>query len=464
MKYERELFYRFEEAIVDGKPLPSYTIFSDTPLWHRFSHFLFDSDIKRFARAGSYKAYKKECASFEKTKLSALFIFFIAFLVNVFAVVNLFIFRQKVLVFSVDKVSDKKTKGDFRLSGLYEALSGTSFVECFHTSVGKSFISHLFYRKRVGLYLEGIDGLWYVARAFRKNTSFHIEGLSGTEDEVAFMRYTIEKYFAVKNMLLFRKKVLAFILKYSGIRLVIGIDDVRHYHELLEAAKDNSIKTVLLQHGHFTKYHVGWLASDAYAGMRYVKSDMLLVWSEYWKEELIRLNSVYKEKDILVSGYPSKKVNASFANSIKERVVLIPHETEAPLIEVYEYIKACALCARVYLKIRPDYSIKEQLSGYPSDLNEYVKVVSSLSEVPRPNAVLGVYSTFLYDIGLLGIPILYMETSMDYGEGMALNGIAEKVELRNVCTVLTKELVSPKARIDSKASFNDMIKAQLKEI
>ena len=466
MKYERDLFYRFEKAVVDGKSLPSYTIFSDTPLWHRFSQFIFDSDIKRFARAGSYETYKKENDSFKKTEPSALFIQLIAFLVNVFAALILFIFRHKVLVFSVDKVSDKKTKGDFRLSPLYEALSKISYLECFHTKVGKSFFSHLFSRKRAALYLEGFDGFWYLMRffSFARKSSLEIEGLSGTEDEVLFMRHTITKYFAIKDMLLFRKKILSFILKYSGVRLVIGIDDVRHYHELLEAAKDNAIKSVLLQHGHFTKYHLGWLGSDTYKGMRYVKANKLLVWSEYWKEELVRLNSVYEEKDIVVSGYPKKKANVSFGDPISQKVVLIPHETEAPLDEVYEYVKACASCARVYLKVRPDSPIKEQLSGYPDDIDRYVEVVSSLSDVPKPNAVLGVYSTFLYDMGLLGIPVLYMDTSMDYGEGMVLNGIAEKVEIKNICTTLTKKLSSPEVRIGSDTSFGDMVKAQLQEL
>lgn len=464
MKYERELFCRFEKAVVDGKPLPSHTIFSDTPLWHRFSQFLFDSDIKRFARTGDYRAYKEEGGAFGKVRASTLFVFFFALIVNVFAVLILFIFRQKVLVFSVDKVSDKKTKGDFRLSGLYGSLSGISFVECFHTKLGKSFLSHLFSRGRIGLYLEGIDGLWYITRPFRKKPSFEIGGLSGTESEVSFMRHTITKYFSAKDMLLFRKKVLSFILKYSGVRLIIGIDDVRHYHELLEAAKDNGIKTVLLQHGHFTKYHLGWLGSGAYKGMRYVKADTLLVWSEYWKEELIRLNSVYEKQDIVVSGYPGKKENVSFADSIEEKVILIPHETEAPLAEVFKYIEACSSCARVYLKVRPDYSLEEQLSGYPGDVSKYAKVVSSLSEVPRPDAVLGVYSTFLYDMGLLGIPILCMDTSMDYGEGMVINGLAKKVELSSVCSMPSEETFSPKERLGSNVSFGDTVKAQLKEL
>lgn len=465
MRYERELFYRFKEAEVDGKPLTSYTIFGDTPLWHRFSQFIFDSDIKRFARAGSFKAYKKECDSFEKTKISALFVFLVVFLVNVIAFLVLFILRQRVLVFSVDKVSDKKTRGDFRLSGLYEVLKDVSFIECFHTKIGKSFLSHLFARRRAGLYLEGIDGLWYAGRIFRKKPSFEISGLSGSEDEVSFMRYTISKYLALKDMLLFRKKVLSLILKYSGVRLVIGIDDVRHYHELLEAARDNGVRSVLLQHGHFTKYHLGWLGSEEYEGMRYVKADSLLVWSEYWKEELLRLGSVYKEKDIVVSGYPGKKVEVSFAPSIEKKVVLVPHETEAPLAEVHGYIKACVGCgAKVYLKVRPDYEIKAQLAGYPDDIVDCVEVVSSLFEVPKPDVVLGVYSTFLYDMGLLGIPVGIMDTSMDYGEGMVINGVAKKVELNNVCNVLGEGLVSSQARLGSDTSFNEVVGAQLKNI
>lgn len=468
MNYELDLFERFEKVLVDGKPISGHTLFKDTPLWHRFYQFVFDSDIKQFAKTKSYELYKKEIVTLSQKKFSAIVasIFFI--FINMLGILWMFIVRPKVLVFSVDKVSDKNTKSDFRLSGIYAVLKKNkiSFFECFHTLVGRDFFVHLFKRRRLGLYLESLDVIWYAIRLFRIKPSYEVTNILGTSEEAAFIRYTVNKYFALKGMLEFRKAVLCFIVKYSGVKIVLGIDDVRHYHELLEAAKDSSIPSVLVQHGHFTKYHVGWLARNTYADMRYIKADKLLVWNSYWKEELLRLNSVYKKEDIEISGYPDKKASVLFKEKDGKINILIPHETDAPKEEVLAFIRELAGCenVQVYFKVRPDHTIKSQVEEYSENVETYAKVVSSLKSVPFPDFVCGVYSTFLYDVGLLGVPILHMETSMDYGEGMVSNSLATRMTLLDVCEIIKKEGISSKSRLSSTVSYEKTIQRYLENV
>lgn len=478
MSYELDLFSRMEVAFVDGKPISELTIHDNSPLWHRFSQSIFDGDIKRFARTKSFSEYSKEFKSFKKNLFRALVVFKFIGVITLLCTVNVFFKKPKVLIYSVDKNSDPKTKSDFRLHRVYKTLKNNkiSYVECFHTLIEKRTISNYLSRKRLAIYMEAIDGFWYVGRFFlkyfKKKDIVEINGLEGTEDEILFMKVTIKKYLAIKRLLKFRKDVLKKILKISGIKALVGIDDVRHYHELLEACRELNIPSIVVQHGHFTKYHVGWLKRNVYEGKKYQKANKILVWSEYWSDELVRLNSVYENKDIVVSGYPNQTSSVNFVpKKDKKIVILIPHETEGPKEEIFKYIKELSKLEDtvLYFKIRPDVSEDVQLKTYPEDIKKYANVVKDLHEVPKPDFVSGVYSTFLYDMALLGIPVLIMNTSMDYGGGMIKNEMANQISIDTLGEDLKNALNLPKTvtqdrviRLQSKNDFHEALLGELK--
>ena len=242
--------------------------------------------------------------------------------------------------------------------------------------------------------------------------------------------------------LLSEQKLLRVILQFSNVRAIVGIDDVRHYHELMEAARQCNIPTVAIQHGHFTKYHLGWLGHNVYKDMRYQRADTLFVWNDYWKQELSRLHSVYPDNAVIVAGFQQSTQTSAFASKEEGVTILIPHETESPKEEVAAYIRALHACTGVslILKVRPDVPEKEQLETYPSDIRSMVRVVCHIHDVPKPDAVIGVYSTFLYDMATLGVPVLMMDTSMDYGEGMVINDMVDVLPLKGICATLPKAL------------------------
>lgn len=465
LRYELDLFYRLQDATVDGVPLTEFSIFKDAPLWHRFSQAIFDGDIRRFGDLRSFSQAIEKEKSFKKP-LGVFFASLFAICMWSVAWVAALITRPRVLVLSVDKVSDKKEKCDFRLSGLYRFLrkNRIGFTECFHTTLGRSLYTNFFRRLRASLYLEAFDELWYWFRTLSgKRSSYRIERVAGTDEEIRFIRHLITKYLDIRGLLEFRAALLTFFLKTTGVRLVLGIDDVRHYHELLEAAKRTRVPSCMLQHGHFTKYHVGWLRYRKETPLVYPHADILLVWSTYWKEELMRLGSVYPVESIVVAGYSDDVRPKNFAPRVDGApIVVIPHETDSPKKDVSEYIRALTKdgTVRVYLKVRPDISEDDQLAEYDGDMRRRVIVVASIEGIPRPDAVLGVYSTFLYDMALLGVPVLMMETSMDYGEGMIRNGIARSVRKEDVVKTLNdllgkKDHVSDRLRTE--ANFEETL-------
>lgn len=439
MKYELALFRRMEGARVHGQSITDLGLYDGTTLWQRFHQTVFDGDVKRFARTKSFSSFLNEERQFHKP-----LVFFltscVATLSNLITVCGAFVTHPRVLIFSVDKVSDQVTRSDFRLRAVYDVLSKNhvSYTECFHTLLGKSMLKNILSRKRLALYLEGFDWMYFLARPLiEKKHELHIEGLSGTEDEVAFMSHTISKYVRIRDLMAFRRRMLVWFLRAAGVKAVVGIDDVRHYHEVLAAARACSIPSLMVQHGHFTKYHVGWLGyQHAPDSMSYVAPDALLVWSNYWKQELLRLGSVFPSERIIEAGYPNTTVRAMFSPGREEEalIILVPHETESPKREVSEYIRRLAHLhgAVVYLKIRPDLTKEEQLATYDDEVQQLVRVVTSFSEMPVPSVACGVYTTLLYDMVREYIPTLVMQTNMDYGEGIVANGLADTLSLHTL--------------------------------
>lgn len=477
-QYELELVSRIESAVVDGVRLTQLKVAGDASLWHRFRMAAF-ADVRKFLETGgSYSEFEHSTARFKKHRAKSGILFCFAIIVTMGTAIWLLVRRPSVLVLGIDKVSDKNTQSDFRMRRIYTTLfeNNVAFLECFHTSIDKRLVSNFLIRKRPALYFEAFDGLWYgyrfFVRLFSKPPRYDITNVEGTDDEIRFIKTTIKKYLGVRGLLEFRTTALKTLLRFSNITMVVGIDDVRHYQELMEACRELAIKTLVVQHGHFTKYHVGWLGGRAYESMRLQRAEKIFVWSEYWKEELLRLGSVYRADEIVVAGYPNKSTPPSFLEKIGNKIViLIPHERDAPLGEVSDYIRTIGQCkdAQVFLKLRPDIAQEEQLSAYPHDVRNAVIPVTDLHSMQRPDAVMGVYSTFLYDMALLGIPLFRMKTSTDYGEEMVLGGLADEVTLETVCDALKLEkLPSPEkiarriSRLDSEEDFQEMLLRELK--
>lgn len=439
---------RLGEVTIDGGLVRERTLSDGTSWLQRVHQRLFDIDIPE----------RNTEKSKQGGELGAVVAYFMLLKVSTWGLLVGLIRRPKVLVFSVDKKSDKKTRGDFRIHHVYKTLAelGYSYQELFHTTINSSLYGRYVGRGRFAMYLEALDGLWFFGRwctgFFRKKSSHIFGNLPEDEDEARAMVSLLEKYLAVDGLYTFRVQVLSWVLKTIGYQSIIGIDDVRHYHELMSAAKQAGITTAAVQHGHFTKYHVGWRALGTSGP--YARADVLLVWSEYWKRQLHTLGSVYGD-DVVVAG-GGASTNISFAPAKDELTVLVPFETIAPLEEVRECLTALTACegVSVLVKGRPDWEVGKQQELYGG-----LPVVISLEDIPKPDVCLGVYSTFLYDMYAAGIPVGVLETSMDYGYGMIEGGLAAHISKKNICEAvrsLADSSVTP-ARLCTGVSFTEMV-------
>lgn len=476
LQYERELIHRLNTVMVNGVPAALHTPIEGVSVWHTFQQFFLDSDVKLFARTRSFDAYHTEVQKLSRFRFRRWLSALILLILQLIGTAALLVGRPKVLVFGADKVSDVAFQSDFRMHGLYQFLhsQGVSFLECFHVIPGKQVVSNFLKRKRFALYIEAFDVVWYAyrffAQLFFQGPHYTFGSIEGTEDEIAFIRFTIKKYLAIQPLIAFRIRMLEFILKYSAIRSALLIDDVRHYHALTEACRILGIPTYAFQHGHYTKYHIGWLGSSDFGTLRCMRADFLLVWSEYWKNELIRLGSIYPEKTILITGRDHSNVAPFRDRDVHRRTLLVPHESESVKSDVLAFMNEAASDPdiQIYLKLRPDMSKEEQLASYGSNLPTGVHVITSLSDMPQPDVVAGVYSSFLYDMIERKVPVLVVYGVMDFGEGIVQNGLGEwakpgsvleSIERASNMTVEEKEM--RKKKLISEVQFHDSLRSIL---
>ncbi|MEK7063134.1 MAG: hypothetical protein AAB955_00405 [Patescibacteria group bacterium] len=419
-------------AQLGGKQVGEILIYSKYNFWHCFEQLVLFNELIPF-----YKGQLRQPARPFPLKAHIL-----GLCMAVYTLLSLpFLLRHRlpVMIYSVDKTSSADASADFRLAEVYRILeeTGVPYVECFHTLFNKSFLVNAANRRRAALYREAIDWVYYLALPFKRvilgrvaYQPFVMKGVSEAEREVAEL--VVREYLATAPLFQFRVAAFRLLLKILRPRIIVMIDDVRHTHELLIAAAACGIPTVMVQHGHFTPYHVGWQRGEGLVGTL-IRSDTLVVWSEYWKQELLRLGSQWPDTALLVGGNATAPASvAAVRSSAPGYRVLIPYEVEAPFTEVSAYIVALrALGAEVILKLRPDKPAAAQLAPYG------VADMATTTSFSGPyDAVMGTYSTLLYDALAVGIPVGIFETSLDYGQGMLVNKLALPVRLATLAADL----------------------------
>ncbi len=437
--YASDLYSRIlTHARVNGKPLGEILVQETYNLWDAFAHVaLFDDCIHfSFSRRFADVEKKYDDAFRSAFRGGAFFIGLIFFAITKIAVLLLVVRRHRVLVFSVDKISSKKYSADFRIEKIYRELQKhhVPFIEFFHTLVQARSVTHLGTRKRFALYLEGVDWLFFVLRSIRRlvvrrDSQYEITGFeSFTADEKLFAQALVRKYVSVAPLVSFRISFLRAVLRMSGVRVIVGIDDARYYHELAAAAEDLKIPFYAYQHGsgHFSPYHVGWLRDHRLKGKR-MYPGTIMVWNEYWKQELFRLNVLWKGDQIRVGGQAKLQTDLALVRGATHDPILIPYEVDASPVLVRSYIEALGK-----LKIPIIFKIRGDIARAPQEkvLEGIAVPVSIESVVTRPvSAVVGMYSTLLYDSVACGIPVGVLASPLRHAEGMLLHGLAESISL-----------------------------------
>ncbi len=333
--------------------------------------------------------------------------------VSFFSILSLLIRRPKVIIYSTDNISPSQAN-DFRMNHIYDFLNANqiSYFEFIHTHKNTSFIKNFFKRRRAVFYLESLN-------LFSRKTN-----------------NLLEKFRFKKKQFASNHKTLRAITRLSGAKILLTIDDVRHYHALVLACQDNKIKTIAFQHGHFTKYHVGWLANE-FPSKDIIKTDVFALWSNYWQEELLRLGSSFTKEQLILATPETKKPKTVVKETNSKLRVLVPFETECPddLAKQMMSLLLRQPNTEMVFKCRFDTPLNTQLRKY--DISD-AQVTVSYNLPEDIDVAVGTYSTLLYELIENLVPVAIIKSSFSFGERMVFNGLAEYVELNE--ETLLKEL------------------------
>lgn len=381
----------------------------------------------------------------------------IARLIGFVSVLLALALKKTTLVYSPDKF-DSKFGGDFRLQEMYRFFRDThiQYIEIFHTTLGRSFLKNIFSRKRGGLYREYLPFAIKDSPLIHKEFSPVVSGFEPHQDTyITNVLKHIDRSSVLSVLLVL---TLERYIRWMRIERLITVDDMRSAQEIITACKMLEIPTYGFQHGHINLYHTGLMNYGIPLELS-TPFDFLYVWNPYWLEKLTSHSSMYTTSNVFVGGYlrPPKFIDFSnrhkkIPNSPSELSVLIANDTWAPKNEVREYVRRILdLGCMLYVGIRPDVSLSKQLSEFGVERNDprvFLCVGADPEVIQKVDCVIGVYSTFLYEMMNYDLPIFVMDTTFTFGEDLIIDDLAYLLPKDFVFDDFKQYLVSFKSKKD----------------
>jgi len=456
--YTTDLLKRINSIALDGVPISSFfsiTIEGQTYSLWSFQQFFLREEIRKFSEHKNFEVFHNDQV---KRKLKSYIIDFVFTAIAIFisAIFVLFLVLRKttVLIYSADKLK-KGTRHDPRLWDVYGILKKerVPYAEIIHTLLGDEFIRNIFRRRRTALYLESIDALRPFFRNNDVNRKYYFAtervSLEGFQDfERPFVQYLMREYSKRCLMSEFRIFALERILKRSGLKTFISIDDIRHTNELIFAAQLAGIKTYVFQHSNFDYFY----GLDTLPHEAYVFPDVFYVWNDYWLKRIGELSSLFAfhKNRLKIGGRASGYTAGIFIKRPKRTAsdplrVLVPYEVNADKKELYSYIEKIIACGntQIVFKGRPDMSLSKQVASYllekdVADGHAESHVTMNDEDLSKIDVVVGVYTTLLDEMIEKGIPVGVFETSYPLYNNLADSNLAERIDVgdKDICTQL----------------------------
>lgn len=404
----RDILRKINAIEIDGVRLSERKIFGDYNVWQFYQYNLLFRDIpslKSVRRSGS-------------TDFSYFFFAVFAMVISALALIWAGLTGKRILIYTTDKVSSAIGPNDFRMDPIYESLreKRSSYLEVVHTLGGKSMLQSFFKRGRLVVYLEAIEILYRLTHPSRKRVK--VDGEFGS---------LVEKYLLQIPVSEFKVKFFLSIFKLLGTQKVFSIDDSRYYHELMLAAELANINSYAFQHGMYDENFVGFLKQEGFTG-RFAAPKKLFVWSEYWKQELERLGTYIPGESIKIGGFP-KPVPLPVLSAAPDHLsILIPCEPLVDMELLSPYLRKIeASNAKVFLKVRPDLAVEDQIKPYGLKNARVIRTLGD--EMGKVGVILGAYSTFLFDCVAYERPVVRVEGGVDFGRSIVENDLAEDLQL-----------------------------------
>lgn len=440
----------------EGTPIHDVYLHEGFSLWSFTQNYLYETCLKKFTRfgpvlewAGDHPGARTEEAVARYPELRGLFnppktekgspwdrllLSSAAVLLQGLWQVDARLRKARILVYTPDIQPDKHYAGDFRFSKAYEYLSQGKkrYAEIFHTTGIRISLKNSWKRKRMPTFLE----FWQYPGIPARPDGVGLDGLGAMASRL--LRGHIEHYLNACRVSAVKVEGLRKAVRRSGVKVLLGMDDFRASNELLLACRLEGVKTILVQHGLITRFHVGWIHYGIPHG-RLVSPDHFLVRAPFWKSVLDDAHSHLARAATVVSGMdgsaePDFQGTAS-TGAVKDRIdVLLLLETLWDPCEARDYVKKLTSDLRlcVHFKVRPDIDEAAQMRDYFGELRPHAVVRDFGAAGGKDfDVVLGSHSSLMYKLLEWGKPVFRMATSFEFGEQLTRFGLAEELRLED---------------------------------
>jgi hypothetical protein len=342
--------------------------------------------------------------------------------------------RRDTVFFIIDHVSPGLRR-DFRFDPLYGELEhrGFRYAEYAHTLSPKQALANFFRRRRPVFFLEAAD-FWARlsrGRAAVPAVQFPAGEKESIEDRALQALVPLVWEGCVRSIA--RQRILKRALRFQRADRAVIFDDNRHNHELVAACLSLGIPVLGFQHGVFNKFHAGLMAYG-FSGARPHAFDRYGMWSDLFRERLLRDSALYGPERVFVAGpvRPPESPLPGKKKTVSDVVrVLVVSEPLARKREAAAFLQRLLNDPRyeLCLKLRPgepEGSLKKY--GLPSDRVRLLQTGTVYDAFAQVDVAVGTYSTVLYEALLAGVPIVWMKTARAYGRELAEEGLAEAAE------------------------------------
>tara|TARA_B100001057_G_scaffold472930_1_gene536756 strand:- start:6413 stop:7675 length:1263 start_codon:yes stop_codon:yes gene_type:complete len=205
----------------------------------------------------------------------------------------------------------------------------------------------------------------------------------------------------------FYKKIFAFL----KLKRLIMIDDYREIQQFLFVCKTLNIFTIAYQHSRFSKYRVS---------LKYQTFDKYIVWNDYFKRQLIKINQKYKGK-IIINNFRNFKAIKKPIDYSKLNIARIIYFVDDNLD--YKTIKKCLYKIislnniELLIKLKNNSLSNFQLIEFAH--KNRLKLLSNISlkdlvKKNKPDIFLAAHSNVLIESSLYNCTPILLKSNNDY--------------------------------------------------
>ncbi len=346
---------------------------------------------------------------------------------------------RDTLLYIIDHVSPG-LRQDFRFTPLYRELDrcGFRYAEYAHTLSPYQALKNFFRRGRPVFFLEAADFWAQLSGERIVVPAVEMPAMGSNVLEERALRALVPVVMEGCRQSVARQRMLKRALRFQRVRRAVVFDDNRHNHELVAACISLGIPVLGFQHGVFNKFHAGLMAYG-FSGARAHAFNRYGVWSDLFRDRLLRDTALYTSDQVFVSGPlrppdvspPSLDRHKKESDPRGKIRILVVSEPLARKREVAAFIQTLLEDPRfeLVLKLRPGESGKS-LEEYslPASRVRLLQTGTVYEAFAQVDLAVGSYSSVLYEAALTGIPIVWMKTTRAYGRELVEEGLAEAAD------------------------------------